>query len=719
MQLQHSKVMKNMRGNYCTLLFVALSCFSLFGEATLKITDTDGRAINQASMGVPFLLHVVVDRFANDTKQPVIEGLEKEDFHVTYQGTTSSIQQLNQQVTVSRTFTYMVRIDKAGTFVIGPARVNIQGGFVISNKLTIVVCEQTAQAQVGVLYSMRATLDQPRLYVGQQCQLTLDVLVPEGARIRALEEPDLHDFTIARIEGPEQSCEEKNGVTYDRYRWIYYLYPKKGGNVVIPAGAAHVQPYDPSVRSLFALLQEQQTKKIFSNAVKLEVLPLPSKAIDLVGRDITVQANLDKQEVHDGEGCIYTVTIQGDADFSAYKYTVPPTSDQVRVFYAKEKLFEDGKGKYIEFVVQPLEPGTYIIPAGTIRVFDPITEKIETKKISEQRLVVKAGKVTRKKPRPLKKEEAVKETAAAPEKRNTWAVPHWLFMLLSSIPLIGACVLGLYHRFITSRWYRLQRVYKKITMLKNNNDYKSLYTLFLYESPQSFVLHDTMKDYIDDQAWKEYCDALAARAFAQTETHQEKDLFNDAYRWIKRVFLIVFLLQSCSSSYAQTTVTKAAQCAHYERMQRHALWPAYCDVIRQKKEMCSLSLSSWRDAVAQCVYYIYALSTHVFIAIILLLAWYAVWVLWYRTRRRVFLYGIVIWATIYLLVFGVHRYICMQQSAYVEEAVLRAGPDDMYHSVGSTKETERAIIQKENNGYYLIKVGQQRGWIKKEYVHHV
>ena len=86
----------------------------------LKIKSLEGAPIETAGIGVPFLVEVT--SAGRDTYQkPKIAGLD------TFQVQTAGIRVFTVNGDTSSTYTYKVRIDQPGTFVIGPAVLSVNG----------------------------------------------------------------------------------------------------------------------------------------------------------------------------------------------------------------------------------------------------------------------------------------------------------------------------------------------------------------------------------------------------------------------------------------------------------------------------------------------------------------------------------------------------------------------------------------------------------------
>src|SRR5690349_1709607 len=107
--------MASVVGNY--LLYTLLFFFfpQLNASISLHITDMSGQQLQEVGVGEPFLMVVVLSESNVDHQEPTIKGLQ--DFYVKRVG--YRLATINGKKSLH--YTYQIRIDKAGTFVIGPA----------------------------------------------------------------------------------------------------------------------------------------------------------------------------------------------------------------------------------------------------------------------------------------------------------------------------------------------------------------------------------------------------------------------------------------------------------------------------------------------------------------------------------------------------------------------------------------------------------------------
>lgn len=525
------------------------------GQATLTVTDLDGYQLKQIGIGMPFLLKVHIDRFANDSKEPTIEGINIDGVHVEYHGTTSSIQQMAGQMTVSRSFLYRVRIDKEGTYTLGPAHIAVQGGFVDSNTVKVVVAEKQMHKhneQVDTDYQLTLSVDHPTVYIGQKVQLTVEATLKSDANIQSIAEPDLRGFSVAKLFGPEKEQINSDGNTVHKMTWVYELYPEKEGRIVIPATFIHVAMHDQQQRSLFALLHAAKTKRIFSNSLVVNVNPLPAAAhAHAVGVFTRFAAAIDKSTADIADAFLYTLTLQGEGDFAHIDMHNIVVPDGLRFFASTSRVenHDDGSdAKSFEFVIQALRPGTFVIPEQQMAAFNPYTKKIDTIKTKSVEIIVTGvlQQVHTSDSEPEQYPEQYIDTdglCKITAIHHTFDIyfPHWLFILLFMLPLflVGIkTVLRVCKKTVHGVYWA---TFIRIKKAQQKKDCRALYKnilafiAFKHAKKVDDLDYDSVYACIQQDNWHAFVDALYAMNFNDNASMNIDELFKQSFMWLKRL----------------------------------------------------------------------------------------------------------------------------------------------------------------------------------------
>src|SRR5437660_1604292 len=114
------------------LLLSAMLIHAQEPSITISIHDPNGAPLSQAVVGVPFNVQVTIVADELKGQAPVVAGLKS--FQVDNYGLQSTIHSsINGVSSTKKIFGYLVRIDKEGSYKLGPASIMIDNKKVISN----------------------------------------------------------------------------------------------------------------------------------------------------------------------------------------------------------------------------------------------------------------------------------------------------------------------------------------------------------------------------------------------------------------------------------------------------------------------------------------------------------------------------------------------------------------------------------------------------------
>ena len=109
-----------------------LICSSwMYAGMSLQVVDTQGVPLEQVATGQPFRLEVTVTDVSSFSQYPHVAGVEK--FAV--RNTGMRITTVNGRTTAH--YSYELRIDTPGSYILGPAEFTIRGNTFSSNKINI------------------------------------------------------------------------------------------------------------------------------------------------------------------------------------------------------------------------------------------------------------------------------------------------------------------------------------------------------------------------------------------------------------------------------------------------------------------------------------------------------------------------------------------------------------------------------------------------------
>ncbi len=387
-------------------------CFGLQASGGQKarivlfITDTQGREIRQATVGVPVVVKTVISGTSDQLPEPIIKGIENMPQSATQSGI--SVNTMNGVTTIKKEYSKVVRFDEEGTFTIGPAIV--QGHSLESETKTLVV---SAQAAVDPVQKKEAFItlaaQKTNLFFGEPLYATLTFFYSDDTlRIEGIEKPTLENADMQSTEGPLSGQAEIDGVMYSTVQWKFTFSPRATGNFVMGAvrGSYVVQSVRQGRSSFFdmfnSMMSGMSAKQIYSNGLKISIEPLPDYdvPVSLVGNFTQARLSLAKSEVKQSEGVSATLTLVGNGNASYIKHPDLKLPDQLTMYEGDMRTTPAGKYEY-GYVLQGLTAGHYTIASQDIPYFDPVQKQykiLKTDPIEVTILAVQqeAGSVVKK-----------------------------------------------------------------------------------------------------------------------------------------------------------------------------------------------------------------------------------------------------------------------------------------------------------------------------------
>jgi hypothetical protein len=565
-------------------LAIGISTLCAANPIELKIKSLDGAPLQAAGVGVPFLVEVVSQ--GRDTSQaPKIAGLET--FKVQRVGL--NIRREGNDTCIG--YTFKVRIDVPGSFVIGPAVMYPNGVQQQSKAIRLAVKESQeidpayTQSKDKADAILQLSVDKGHVYVGQRCTCTLTFLGKKDAvKLEHIEEPKIEECVIGPKTQPIIDTYSVNGTEYVRMSWSWTLFPKVAGSIVIPACVAHYTAEQERndglsmVSAFFAIRTER--KHVYSNALTITVDPLPTTTthVDAVGEFKSLQAKIDPVVATEGEGMVLSIELEGDADFNALKSFQLQNMPQALRWYDSKQYIRDTHGAYglpvkcFEFIVQGLQAGFWEIPAQTFTYFDVTKHGYVTLETAVCPITIKPNPVSALQKPPRAQEQNVNEQSVQPEQEsqvpvlNTWAslrpvherhpMSWWLFFVLAGIPAVwyAVYILRLYAKSregYFKRMYAFKQARRKIKQVAHDGQMQELHTIFmemfalrLYSSPAALsqhVIEMTLrnKGMTDDdlRSWDMFYTHMYERAFftMHNNDHEDETLHKEALGWIHKL----------------------------------------------------------------------------------------------------------------------------------------------------------------------------------------
>ncbi|MFQ5646784.1 MAG: BatD family protein, partial [bacterium] len=339
---------------------------------------------------------------------------EFKNFDVTNSYRSSSFNMINGRFSLSKVYKYVLLPRAAGTFVIRPATITVNGKTFSSDSVAVTVTKrgpvrrsrpgyrgkpQNDSSQKkhdgdvhGNIY-VKTTVDKKEAYPGEPILLTFSFF----RRIRLFSSPE---YSPPQTSGFWQ--EELNNNAADSLRYInnrqyrvqefkYILYPLASGKYTIGSAVLAVP------MGFFS-----RPKRFETDPLEIKVLPLPEKGRPpgfngAVG-DFRITGSIDKKEVALGDPLNLEIKIDGTGNIKNVQQLTFPEPDGWKKFDSKiteniskgrDRIFGE---KHYEFVLVPEKEGTVKIPPLSFSFFDYKKKRYRTIKAGPFEAKVLKGK---------------------------------------------------------------------------------------------------------------------------------------------------------------------------------------------------------------------------------------------------------------------------------------------------------------------------------------
>ena len=332
----------------------------------------------------------------------------------------------------SITYTYMILANKAGTFTIPPASINVGGHTLTSNLVKVTVAgggnansnggpnfhhdeQESRMRSAGSSISqkdlfIRVSANKTRVHEQEPVLLTykvytlLDLTQLEGKM------PDLKGFHTQEVPLPQQKSfhiENVDGRNYRCVTWSQYvMYPQMTGTLEIPSIVfkgivvqenRNVDPFEAFFNGGSGYVEVK--REIEAPGVTIHVDSLPNRPAGFsggVGR-FNLSAQLNKNEVKAGDPITLRVVISGVGNLKLLKQPVVEFPKDFEKYDPKvtdkTKLTANGvEGNMVyDFLAVPRNQGEYTIPPVQLVYYDTNANAYRTLKSSPFNVKVEQG----------------------------------------------------------------------------------------------------------------------------------------------------------------------------------------------------------------------------------------------------------------------------------------------------------------------------------------
>lgn len=403
------------------ILWMALIAISLQTFADEKVSFTTS-APEAVAVGDQFRLsYTVTTQKVRDFRAPSIKGFE------VLMGPSRSTQvtQVNDKVSASITFTYILMAKEEGEFTIPGAVIVADGNEMISNSVKVkVLPADQQQANQGSSNGQRAnggianndlfiTATANKVNVYEQEALLLTYKIYTAVNLRGFDNvklPDFKGFHSQEVELPNDrrwGLEHYKGRNYQTtvYRQ-FVLFPQQSGNLTIEQArfdasiAVEKQVSDP-LEAFFnggGMIEVKKTLMTPKLTIKVSELPAgkPENFSGGVG-EFTISSSINTTELKANEAVTIKLVVSGTGNLKLVSAPEVKFPEDFEIYDPKVennfRLTTAGQSgnQAIEYLAIPRNAGTYKIPAVTFSYFDIKSQSYKTLTTEEYTLNVSKG----------------------------------------------------------------------------------------------------------------------------------------------------------------------------------------------------------------------------------------------------------------------------------------------------------------------------------------
>ena len=317
-------------------------------------------------------------------------------FNVSYGGSSSQYNLTGNQISVSVTWTYVLRPKKVGQFMVPSIQTSHGNKTYTTDPISIKVLPksekppQSESAQDAFTdafssstHKVEASVDNSRPYVNEQIIYTFRYLYT--ARIPSFNSPkytppSLRQFWTTELERKRAQRQVIDGTLY----WIEEI---RVGLFPITAGRVTIEPAKLSLPLSTGRGRPQSSNVLITNPVEVDIRPLPQerKPTNFAGTvgQYRIHAQTDRQTIEAGDGFTLRVQVSGTGNIKTVPAPTVPTLPNMAIY---DPQITDAIGivdskvrgsRTYEYVIIPSKEGDWTIPAIDYPYFDPQTESYQ------------------------------------------------------------------------------------------------------------------------------------------------------------------------------------------------------------------------------------------------------------------------------------------------------------------------------------------------------
>ena len=369
------------------LLFAAFFSNAAYSQNITVSADVTPKII---SLNETATLRVTIsaNQQLGNIARPKLKALP--DFKVSYSGASSQYNITNNQISVSVTWTYVLRPKKVGQFTVSQIQISHDNKTYTADPIPIKVLPKSTKpsqsestqdtftdAFSSSTHKVEASVDNPRPYVNEQIIYTFRYLYT--ARIPSFNSPkytppSLRQFWTTELERKRAQRQMIDGTLY----WIEEI---QVGLFPITAGRVTIEPAKLSLPLSTGRGRPQSSNVLITNPVEVDVRPLPEegKPTNFAGTigQYQIHAQTDRGTIEAGDGFTLRVRVSGTGNIKTVPAPTVPTLPNMAIY---DPQITDSIGiadskvrgsRTYEYVIIPSKEGDWTIPAIDYPYFDP------------------------------------------------------------------------------------------------------------------------------------------------------------------------------------------------------------------------------------------------------------------------------------------------------------------------------------------------------------
>lgn len=365
---------------FSILFFASANVLAADKEFTLRLSQ------NNMTVGENVNLYLDFED-TSDIARPDIEL--PQGLVLRYRGPSSQISIVNGRTSRSITHSYALIASKEGDYILGPISLAVGADNYISNQAKIKVLSKAQAAkdsrdQLSDRVFVRAFVSKDKVYKSEYFDLVVELLYRDIS-LHNLQMPKIEtsNFNIEDFQQPTQDTVVKNGIRYNRVRFISKAYARSIGEQNLGPVLLQVDMAVQNSRRSFGGF-DSMFDDFFSSAtlkplyltsedltVRVQDLPQlnrPEKFSGLIG-DFELDVVLDTHSLKAGDPLTMKVVLSGRGPVNIVKEIKPELEERDFKIYEPQVELKDNV-KSFEYVIIPKNEGLYTIEEFGLWVFD-------------------------------------------------------------------------------------------------------------------------------------------------------------------------------------------------------------------------------------------------------------------------------------------------------------------------------------------------------------